>query len=318
MKAVVWTDYGSPDNLQLKDVGKPDPKDDEILVRVKATSINSWDWELLSGKSIFNLGGRLKPKYEILGCDISGTVERVGKDVRRFHPGDDIFGDISRDNFGGFAEYVCCREKVLGQKSSKMSFEEAAAAPQASVLALQGLRDKGNIHENQKVLINGAGGGVGTVAIQIAKSYGAEVTGVDSSEKLDKCLSIGADHVIDYTKEDFTKKGKSYDLILDVKAQHSVFEYKRALNPKGICVLIGGSDSKIIQAIFLGSWVLGGKKVRLLLHKPKSSDLEFLNKLYEKEEIKPVIDRIFPLKKVPEAFRYYAKGSFVGNIVISI
>lgn len=318
MKVVIWEKYGSPDHLHLEEIEKPSPKDDQVLVRVRAASINSWDWELLSRESIFNLYGHLNPRYKILGCDISGTVESVGKDVKKFQPGDKVFGDISRDSFGGFAEYTCCREKALASKSPDMSFEEAAATPQASVLALQGLRDKGKIKKNQRILINGAGGGVGTFAIQLAKYYETEVTAVDSSEKLDRCLSLGADHVIDYKKEDFTTKRDNYDLILDIQSKRSVFEYKRALRPKGICVLVGGSGSKIIQAIFLGSWIIGSRKVRLLIQKVKRSDIEFINGLFEKGELKPVIDRTFPLEETPEAFRYYEKGRFVGKIVVSI
>ena len=211
MRAVVWTRYGPPEVLKLQEVGRPAPKDDEVLVRVHAASINSWDVELMDGVAQITFGGRTRPPHKILGCDISGTVESVGGKVKDLKPGDEVFGDISGSGWGGFAEYVCAKEKVLAPKSASMSHEEAAATPQAALLALQGLR-KGRIKEGQKVLINGAGGGVGTFAIQIARSFGAEVTGVDSGEKLDAMVSIGADHVIDYTKEDFTREGQAYDL----------------------------------------------------------------------------------------------------------
>ncbi len=317
MKASVWTRYGPPEVLELQEVERPTPKDDEVLVKVHAASINSWDWELMNGVGHITLGGRASPPHKILGCDIAGTVEGVGRNVEQFQPGDEVFGDISGSGWGGFAEYVCAKEKVLALRSASMSFEEAAATPQAAVLALQGLR-KGRIKEGQKVLINGAGGGVGTFAIQIAKSFGTEVTGVDSGEKLDTMLSIGADHVIDYTKEDFTKKGQVYDLILDVTSDRSVFDYKRALGPKGVCVILGGKGRSAIQALLLGSWILGSRKARLLLLRPNPRDLVEMNELFEAGKVKPVIDRRYPLSEVAEAFRYFAEGHVKGKIVITI
>jgi len=253
VKAIVYTKYGPPDVLELKEVEKPTPKDNEVLIKVHAASVNSWDWDLLRGTPFLNrLGGLLKPKYKILGADIAGRVEAVGRNVKRFQPGDEVFGDLSECGWGGFAEYVCARENALALKPASMTFEEVAAVPQAAVMALQGLRDKGQIQPGQKVLINGAGGGVGTFAVQIAKSFGAEVTGVDSTRKLDMMRSIGADQVIDYTREDFTKSGQRYDLILDVVAYRSIFDYKRALSPKGIYVFVGGSMAAAFQAVFLG------------------------------------------------------------------
>jgi NADPH:quinone reductase-like Zn-dependent oxidoreductase len=234
MKAIVYTEYGPPAVFQLKEIEIPAPRDDEVLVKIHAASVNSWDWELLSKKpSMVSLGSRSNPKYKILGADIAGRVEAVGANVKQFKPGDEVFGDLCQSGWGGFAEYVCARENALALKPASMTFDEAAAVPQAGLLALQGLRNKGQIQPGQKVLINGAGGGVGTFAIQIAKSFGAEVTGVDSTMKLDKMRSIGADHVIDYTQEDYTKSGQRYDLILDVKANRSIFDYKRALRRKG-------------------------------------------------------------------------------------
>jgi len=232
MKAIVYTKYGSPDVLQVKEVEKPVPNADEVLVKVHAASINSWDLDMLTGRPLEHrfFSGILKPsKTKILGCDIAGRVDAVGRNINQFHPGDDVFGDLCEGSWGGFAEYVCARENELTLKPAAMTFEEAAASPQAGILALQGLCEKREISPGHKILINGAGGGVGTFAIQIAKSFGAEVTGVDSTSKLDMMSTLGADYVIDYTKENFTKNGKSYDLILDVKTDRSVFDYWRAL-----------------------------------------------------------------------------------------
>jgi NADPH:quinone reductase-like Zn-dependent oxidoreductase len=318
MKAVVWTRYGPPEVLQQQDLERPTPKEDEVLVRVRAASINSWDWELLQGRAGFNLGGRLRPPHKILGCDVAGTVECVGSNVTRFRPGDEVFGDISRDGWGGFAEYVCARETSLSLKTTGMSFEQAAAIPQAAGLALQSLRDKGKIRSGQKVLINGAGGGVGTFAVQIAKSFGAEVTGVDLAGKLDMLLSIGADQVVDHAKEDFTRSGKEYDLILDVVSHRSVFEYKRALAHKGICVLVGGSGGAIIKSLLLGSWALGDRKVTLLLYKPNPLDLTLISNMIEAGKVAPVIDRRYKLIEVVDAFRYYAEGNVKGKIVVIV
>jgi NADPH:quinone reductase-like Zn-dependent oxidoreductase len=318
MKAVVWTGYGPPDVLRLQDLERPTPKEDEVLVKVHAASINSWDRELLDGKASLNLGGRLKPPHKVLGCDVAGTVEEVGRNVTRFRPGDEVFGDVSQDGWGGFAEFVRARETSLSLKRSSLSFEQAAAIPQAASLALQSLRDKGKVRSGQRVLINGAGGGVGTFAVQMAKSFGAEVTGVDKGEKLDMLLSIGADHVVDCSKEDFTRNGKEYDLIVDVVSHRSVFDYKRALSPHGICVLIGGSGSAILSSLFLGSWAIGNRKVSLLLYKPDPQDLVLISDMVEAGKVLPVIDRRYPLSEVAEAFRYYAEGNVKGKIVITV
>ncbi|MBW2597734.1 MAG: NAD(P)-dependent alcohol dehydrogenase [Deltaproteobacteria bacterium] len=320
MKAIVCTKYGPPDVLQLKEVAKPTPKDNEVLVKVHAASINDWDWGLLQGTPFVNrlLFGLLKPKIKILGSDIAGRVEAVGRNVKQFQPGNEVFGDICR-RWGGFAEYVCARENALALKPASMTFEEAAAVPQAALLALQGLRDKGQIQPGQKVLINGAGGGAGTFAVQIAKSFGAEVTGVDSTRKLDMMRSIGADQVIDYTKEDFTKNRQHDDLILDVAAYHSIFDYKRALSPKGIYVIVGGSSAAAFQAMFLGSWIsmTGSKKMGILMHKP-NKDLAFMKELLEAGKVVPVIDRHYPLSEVAEALRYFGEGHARGKVVITV
>ena len=266
MKAIVYTERGPPAVFKQIEIEIPTPKDDEVLIKVHASSVNSWDWEFLRKKpSMVSLGRRSDQRYKILGADIAGQVEAVGNDVKQFRPGDEVFGDLCNSGWGGFAEYVCAREKALLLKPASMTFEQAAAIPQASLLAFQGLR-KGQIQQGQKVLLNGAGGGVGSFAIQIAKSIGAEVTGVDSTAKLDMMRLIGADQVIDFIKEDFTKRGQDYDLILDVVASRSLSDYRRSLRPGGKCVLVGGSISVVFKALFFGSF--GSKKVVALLYKP--------------------------------------------------
>ena len=322
MKAIVYHKYGSPDVLNLEEVQKPTPKDDDVLVKIHAASVNDWDWGLLRGKPFANrvLAGLLKPKrIKILGCDIAGRVEEVGRNVKLFQPGDEVFGDISGGGWGGFAEYVCARENALALKPSGMTFDEAAAVPQAAVLALQGLRYKGQIQPGQKVLINVAGGGAGMFAVQIAKSFGVEVTGVDSRSKLDMMRSIGADQVIDYTREDFTKNGQRYDRIVDMAAHHSTFDYKRALSPKGIYGVIGGSTPRILQTVLLGSWIslIGSRKMGLVLHKP-NKDLPFMIELFEAGKVVPVIDRRYPLSEVAEALHYFGEGHAQGKVVITL
>ena len=320
MKAIVYTKYGPPDVLQLKEVAKPIPRDDEVLIKVQAVSVNRSDWEGLRGKPLYaRIGGLLKPRHPILGSDIAGRVEMAGRNVRRFQPGDEVFGDIS-GCLGGFAEYVCARESALALKPASMTFEEAAAIPQGAVIALQGIRDKGQVQPGQKVLINGAGGGAGTFALQLAKLYGAEVTGVDNTGKLDFMRSLGADHVIDYTREDFTKNGKQYDLILDVIAHRSVFAFKRALRSNGSYFLAGGSVATILQILLLGPWIRGitGKKIRVLAVKPNPKDLVHITELYEAGKVVPVIDRQYPLSEVPEALRYLGEGRTKGKVVITV
>ena len=324
MKAILFDKYGPPEVLQFKEVEKPVPKDDEVLIKVHAVSINSWDWELLRGNPFINrlLFGLLRPKkINILGCDIAGRVESVGSNVKQLQPGDDVFGDISQGSWGGFAEFLTARENVLAIKPGSMTFEEAAALPQAGLLALQALRDKGEIRKGQKVLINGAGGGSGTFEVQIAKYFGAEVTGVDSTEKLDLIRSIGADQVIDYTQEDFTKNGQRYDLILDVVTYHSIFDYKRALSPEGIYVMLGGGSwARVFQTAFLGPLIsmTGSKKMGILMHKPNIKDLSFMIELFEAGKILPVIDGHYTLSETAEAFRYFGEGHVQGKVVITV
>ena len=319
MKAIVYTKYGPPDVLHLEEVPKPIPKDNEVLIKVHASSINDWDWNLLRGNFQGRSGAFLKPKYKILGSDVAGQIESVGKNVTKFQPGDKVFGDLCGSSWGCFAEYVCAPENTLVLKPSKMTFEEAAAIPQAALLALQGLRDKVKIQKGQKVLINGAGGGAGSFAIQIAKSFGAEVTGVDSTRKLKMMRSIGADKVIDYTKEDFTKNGQHYDFILDFAAHHSIFDYKRALSPKGVYAVVGGSSARVFQAMVMGPLIsmMGSKKMSVLFHKPNKG-LDSMKKLFEAGKVKPVIDKRYPLSEVPEAFRYFGDGHAQGKVVITL
>jgi NADPH:quinone reductase-like Zn-dependent oxidoreductase len=322
MKAAVYTEYGPPEVLQLKDVEKPIPKDDQVLVKVHAASLNAADLETLRGVFIVRMASPRKPMYEIPGSDIAGRVEAVGGNVVQFQPGDEVWGDLSFPHgLGAFAEHVCVSENALAPKPASMTFEEAAAYPQAAIVALQSLRDKGKIQPGQKVLINGAGGGMGTFAVQLAKYFGAEVTAVDSTRKLDMLRSIGADHVIDYTQEDYTRSGQRYDLILDVAAYRSVFDYRRALNPEGIFMMVGGSVATLIQVVSLGALIsrIGSKRIGLNAWKPnKREDLAFLAELFEAGKVVPVIDRRYPLSQVPEALRYLEEEPHLGKIVISV
>jgi len=319
MKAIIYTHYGTPDVLELKEVDKPVPNEDEVLIKVYAVSLNDWDLGLLKGDFINRiLNGLRKPKIKILGSDIAGRIEAVGKNVKEFHPGDEVYGDLS-DRWGGFAQYVCARENELAFKPASMSFEEAAAIPQAAMLAVQGLIDKGQIRSGQKLLINGAGGGVGTFGVQIAKLYGVEVTGVDNSGKLDMMRSLGFDHVIDYKQEDFTNNGHCYDLILDAKTNRPMSDYVRALCPNGIYVTVGGSNARLIQALLLGPWIkmISKKKIRIVALK-KNKDLDYMNGLFEAGKVKPVIDGPYRLDEVPQTFRYFAEGAHKGKVVISV
>ena len=266
MKAIVRNKYGSPDVLELKEVERPTPKDHEVLIEVHAVSLNASDWEFLTGRPLYaRLGGFWTPRRKILGSDIAGRVEAVGGGATKFQPGDEVFGDALEWQ-GGFAEYACVPERALTRKPAGMSFEEVAALPQGACIALQGIRDKGQVQPGHKVLINGAGGSAGSFAIQLAKLFGAEVTGVDNTEKLDPMRAIGADHVIDYTKEDFTRNGQHYDLILDLVAYHSIADYWRALRPRGIYLIVGGSVALFLRVLFVGPWIsrIGRKKMSIL------------------------------------------------------
>jgi len=320
MKAVVYAEYGSPDVLQLKEVAKPIPTDDEVLIKIHAVSLNRSDWEGLIGKPLYaRIGGLRKPSNKILGSDIAGRVEMAGKNNNQFQPGDEVFGEMG-DYHGGFAEYVCASGRILALKPADMTFEEAAAIPQAGVIALQGIRDKGQIQPGQKVLINGAGGSAGMFAIQLAKLYGAEVTGVDNTGKLDFMRSLGADHVIDYTREDFTKNGKQYDFILDLIAYRSALAYARALKPNGSYYAVGGSVATFLQFFLIGPWIrrASGKKVRLLAVQRNRKDLEYITELCKTGKIIPVIDKRYSLSEVPEALRYLGEGHAKGKVVITV
>jgi NADPH:quinone reductase-like Zn-dependent oxidoreductase len=322
MKAIVYEEYGSPDVLEIKDVEKPSPKDDEVLIKVHASSVNSGDLHLLKADPFLTrlYSGLLKPKYNILGADIAGQIEAAGKNVKQLKPGDEVFGDISACSWGGFAEYVCASENALALKPANISFEEAAAVPMAAVTALQGLRGKGKIQSGQKVVINGASGGVGTFAVQIAKSFGAEVTAVCSTRNLDMARSIGADHVIDYTQEDFTQNGHRYDLIIAANGYHSISDYKRVLTPKGTYVMTGGSGAQLSEAMLQGRWIsmTGSQKMGNLLAKPNNADLAFTKQLLEAGKVVPVIDRRYPLSDVPHALRYLEEGHAQGKVVITV
>jgi NADPH:quinone reductase-like Zn-dependent oxidoreductase len=323
MKAIVYHNYGSPDGLQLQEVEKPTPKDDQVLVKVHAVSVNAADLHLLRADPflIRLSSGFLKPKHTILGSDIAGRVEAVGSNVKQFKPGDDVFGDISGCGWGGFAEYVCVSETALALKPTNLTFEQAAAVPMAAVTALQGIRYAGQILPGQKVLINGASGGVGTFAVQLAKSFGAEVTAVCSTKKVDMARSIGADHVIDYTKEDFAKNGQQYDLILAANGDRSISDYRRALSPKGIYVQTGGSMAQMSQAMIQGPWIsmTGSKKMgNMGVAKPNQKDLVFMKELLEAGKVVPVIDRCYPLSEVADALRYLEEGHARGKVVITV
>lgn len=320
MRAITYTEYGPPEVMQLQEVARPIPTDDEVLIKLVAVSVNRSDWEGLIGKPLYaRIGGLRRPRRQILGSDIAGRVEMVGKNVTRFQPGDEVFGDILW-RLGGFAEYVCASEKSLALKPAGMTFEQVATVPQAGVIALQGIRDKGQVRSGQQVLINGAGGGGGMFAVQLAKSYGAEVTGVDNTGKLDFMRSLGADHVIDYTREDFTRNGRQYDLILDLVAYRSVFAYRRALRPNGSYYAVGGSMTTMFQIFLVGPLIkrITGKKIRYLVVQPNLKDMVYVAELCAAGKLVPVIDRRYPLRAVPEALRYLGAGHAKGKIVITM
>ena len=323
MKAIVYTQYGAPsDVLHFKEVERPTPSDNEVLIKVHAASINAAEWHLVRADPFLArfATGLLKPKNTIPGADVAGRVEAVGRSVKLFRPGDEVFGDLSACGWGAFAEYVCANENALALKPANMTFEQAAAVPLAAVTALQGLRDKGQIKAGQKVLINGASGGVGTFAVQIAKSFETEVTAVCSTRKVDMVRSLGADHVIDYTQEDFTANGQHYDLILAANGNRSIFEYKRALAPKGIYVMTGGSMAQLFQAMLLGPLLsmAGRQNMGNVRARPNQNDLAFLKELLEVGNVVPVIDRWYPLSETAEAIRYLEAGHARGKVVITV
>ncbi|MHC4219510.1 MAG: NAD(P)-dependent alcohol dehydrogenase [Planctomycetota bacterium] len=346
MKAAVRHKYGPPEVLNVEEVQTPIPADDELLVRVHAASVNLGDWEILTAKPLYitvlarifgprprhrvissndgsassRRGGFFKPRYKILGADIAGRVESVGKDVTQFQPGDEVFGDCFLGGGGAFAEYVCVPETAaLVPKPGSMTFEQAAAMPQAAAIALRGLRDKAQVQPGQKVLINGAGGGAGTFAVQIAKLYGAEVTGVDGPGKLELLRSIGADHVIDYTEEDFTQNGQCYDAILDMAAYRSVFRSRRSLTPNGIYLMTGGSWRALWQSVLLGPLIsrTGKGRVAFLMAEPSREILTHMKELFEAGRVVPIIDRCYPLSETGEAIRRLGEKHSQGKVIIT-
>jgi NADPH:quinone reductase-like Zn-dependent oxidoreductase len=320
MKAIVYERYGPPNVLCLKDVEKPTPDENQVLVKVHASSINAGDYFAMGGKPFlfrFFSGGYLKPKNTRLGIDVAGQVEAVGENVKRFRPGDEVFGCRN----GAFAEYVCAREGLLVLKPANISYEQAAAVPWAALVALQTMRDAGEIQPGQKVLIQGASGGAGTFAVQIAKAFDAEVTAVCSTRNLDMARSIGADHVIDYTREDFTRSPQGYDLIIAINGYHPLSAYKRAINPQGIYICGGGSLGQILQAMLLKSLASrkGGKQIRLMGRaKVIQEDMVFLAELLEEGRIVPVIDRSYPLREIAEAMRYVKDTHARGKVIITM
>ena len=320
MKAIARTRYGPPDVLQFTEVAKPAPNDHEVLIKLYAASVNPLDLFHMRGAPWNRrVPGLRTPKQPVIGCDIAGRVEAVGRDVKQFQSGDDVFG-VTGFAGGGFAEYVCAPEAKLARKPANLSFEDAAAVPIAALTALQGLRDKGRIQPGQKVLVDGASGGVGTFAIQIAKSFGAEVTAVCSTRNVDTARSLGADHVIDYTREDFTQSGQRYDLILGANAHHSIFDYRRALSQNGIYVMAGGGGVQALQVALLGPLLsrIGRKRVRFFIANINQKDLVVLKDLLEAGEVVPVIDRRYPLSEAADAIRYLEKGHAQGKIVLTV
>jgi NADPH:quinone reductase-like Zn-dependent oxidoreductase len=326
MKAVVYTNYGSPDVLEIRDVKKPVPNDDQILIKVRAAAVNPLDWHFMEGTPYIMRAmgvGLRKPKDPRLGVDYAGQVEAVGKNVTRFKPGDEVFGGKT----GAFAEYVCARaDRAIVLKPANITFEQAASVPIAAITALQALRDKGKVHAGQKVLINGASGGVGTFAVQIAKSFGADVTGVCSTRNLDLVRSLGADHVIDYTKEDFTKGDERYDVILDNVGTQPLSGFRHALQPKGICVMIGGGGpndggligpmGRPIVALLMSPFI--SQKMGMMMAELNKEDLTILGDLMQSGKVKPVIDRTYPLSQIAEAMRYLEAGHARGKVIITV
>jgi len=322
MKAIVQTGYGEPSEvLEIREVEKPAPKDDEVLIKIQAASITFGDLTAVKGEPFI---GRLwtglrEPKIKTPGKEVAGVVEAVGSDVKQFKPGDEVFGDVSECGWGAFAEYVSVPENAVVQKPANITFEAAAAVPESAVVALQGLKDKGEIQSGQKVLIYGASGGIGTFAVQIAKAFDTEVTGVCSTRNVEMVRSLGADHVIDYTKEDFTQNGQQYDLILATAGYRSIFDYKRALAPGGHYVVTGGEMAQIFQPMLLGPLASsGGRTMTNLSMKSDKEDLAYVKELIEAGKVKPVIDKSYPLSELPEAFQYYAEGRSRGKVVVTM
>lgn len=319
MRAVVYSAYGGVEQLRLAEVARPVPGPGEVLIRVKAASLNSWDWDLLRGQPFLaRLGGLMKPRHPILGADVAGVVEAVGAGVSRFAVGDAVFGDLSAGNWGGFAEYVAASEAALARIPAGVSFEAAAATPQAGLLAWQGLRWKGEVRPGDKVLVNGGGGGAGTFAIQLARQAGAVVTGVDRAEKLELMRAMGAERVIDYRVEDFAAGGERYDLIIDMVASRPLAQYRQALTPTGRLAVIGGTTPTILAVASIGAMTSKpeGQQLGLVLHRPDVKQLAELGALIAAGEVKPAIDRVYPLAETAEAFRRIGEGQTLGKLVV--
>jgi NADPH:quinone reductase-like Zn-dependent oxidoreductase len=321
MKAIIYEKYGPPEVLQLKEIEKPVPKAGEVLIKVRAASVTFGDLAAVKGEPFmvrFTLGLRA-PKFKTPGKDVAGEVEAVGANVKEFKVGDAVFGDLSECGWGAFAEYVSAPENTIVPKPANRSFDEAAAVPESAVVALQGLRDLGQIQSGQRVLINGASGGIGTFAVQIAKSFGAHVTGVCSTRNLDLVRSIGADLVIDYTEEDFSQNGEQYDLILATAGYRSLFDYKRALAPNGRYVATGGDMKQIFQPMLFGPWISNaGRTMTNLAMKPDKDDLAYIKELIEAGKVSPVIDKSFPLRELGKALQYYGEGRSRGKVVVTM
>lgn len=322
MKAIAYDEYGSPDVLTLRELDRPVPGDDEVLVRVRASSVNDYDWHLLTGRPVINrVGAPFRPKHAVLGSDVAGQVEAVGRSVTRFRPGDEVFGDVSTCGFGAFAEYVVAPEDAMARKPAGLTFEQAAAVPQAAGLAVTGLYRGRPLAAGRTVLVNGAGGGVGTFAVQIAKAFGCEVTGVDLARKLDTVRGLGADHVIDYETADFADSGERYDLIVDIAAHRPMSAYRRSLRPGGRVGLLGGSIPRILLAMATGPVLSSFRrtKVGVPLWRPNNpDDVAYVVRLLESGAVRPVVDSVFALGEVPAAFRRFGAQEHTGKIVISV
>lgn len=320
MKAVVYERYGTPDVLRQEEIDRPQPGPGDVLVKIHAVSVNASDWETLTGRPMYaRVGGLLRPRARILGSDIAGRVEAVGAGVTGFRPGDEVFGDILMRK-GGFAEYACAPAKYLARIPEGMSFTEAAAIPQAGVIALQGIRHKGDVQAGQRVLVNGAGGGAGSFAVQLATLAGAEVTGVDRAAKLDLVRELGADHVLDFTRADFTRTGQQYDLVLDLSGHRSVFAYRRALAPGGRYLYVGGSVPTLLQVLTVGPLIgrTSGKKIGMLGVRPNPADLLTVARMCQAGTLTTVVDREFTLNEVPQALRYLGDGLARGKVVVTV
>ncbi len=319
MKAIVYKKYGTPDVLSLQEIEKPVPAKGEVLVNVRAASVNSWDWDMIRGKPwIVRMWGLFKPTHQIPGADIAGVVEATGKGCSRFKPGDEVYGDLSEHGWGGFAEYVAVPEKWLVRKPSFITFEEAAAIPQAGLMALQAVRDKGKLRAGQHLLMIGAGGGVGSFAVQIARATGGLVTAVDTRAKLSLLSALGATEVIDYQKQDVTKLGKKYDLIVDVVARHPLKTYRGMLNPGGKFLMIGGTMKAILQAMVFGKISSQNDKHVGILTYQTNRGLEDFESLLGEGKVRAVIDSVFPMARTSDAFRHYASGAFKGKVIITM